>query len=66
MLEVKELTSHYGRIQALKGLDFSVRQGELVALVGYYTLVAMTLNSHHIALPDGAAPAFPWPQPEPA
>jgi branched-chain amino acid transport system ATP-binding protein len=34
MLEVKELTSHYGRIQALKGLDFSVRQGELVALVG--------------------------------
>lgn len=38
---------------------------ELVALVGYYTLVAMTLNSHHIALPDGAAPAFPWPQPEP-
>ncbi len=34
MLEVKGLTSHYGRIQALKGLDFTVRQGELVALVG--------------------------------
>jgi branched-chain amino acid transport system ATP-binding protein len=34
MLEVHELTSHYGRIQALKGLDFQVRQGELVALVG--------------------------------
>jgi branched-chain amino acid transport system ATP-binding protein len=34
MLEVKELTSHYGRIQALKGLDFQVRKGELVALVG--------------------------------
>ena len=34
MLEVKALTSHYGRIQALKGLDFTVRQGELVALVG--------------------------------
>ncbi len=34
MLEVKELTSHYGRIQALKGLDFQVHQGELVALVG--------------------------------
>lgn len=34
MLEVQGLTSHYGRIQALKGLDFQVRQGELVALVG--------------------------------
>lgn len=34
MLEVSALTSHYGRIQALKGLDFQVRQGELVALVG--------------------------------
>lgn len=34
MLEVKELTSHYGRIQALKGLSFHVRKGELVALVG--------------------------------
>jgi len=34
MLEVKELTSHYGRIQALKGLDFQVHKGELVALVG--------------------------------
>lgn len=35
---------------------------ELVALVGYYTLVAMTLNAHEIPLPDGAEPAFPMPQ----
>ncbi len=34
MLEVKALTSHYGRIPALKGIDLSVRSGELVALVG--------------------------------
>jgi branched-chain amino acid transport system ATP-binding protein len=34
VLEVSALTSHYGRIQALKGLDFQVRQGEMVALVG--------------------------------
>ena len=34
MLEVKQLSSHYGRIQALKGLDFQVRTGELVAIVG--------------------------------
>lgn len=35
---------------------------ELVALVGYYTMVAMTLNAHEIPLPDGVRPAFPWPQ----
>jgi branched-chain amino acid transport system ATP-binding protein len=34
LLEVAGLTSHYGRIQALKGIDLSVRQGELLALVG--------------------------------
>ena len=34
MLDVGALTSHYGRIQALKGLDLAVREGELVALVG--------------------------------
>jgi len=34
MLEVSALTSHYGRIQALDGIDLAVREGELVALVG--------------------------------
>jgi 4-carboxymuconolactone decarboxylase len=29
---------------------------ELTALVGYYTMVAMTLNAHEIPLPDGAKP----------
>ncbi len=28
---------------------------ELTALVGYYSMVAMTLNAHEIPLPDGAA-----------
>ena len=31
---------------------------ELTALVGYYTMVAMTLNAHEIPLPEGAAPPF--------
>jgi branched-chain amino acid transport system ATP-binding protein len=34
LLEVRGLTSHYGRIQALKGIDLRVVQGQLVALVG--------------------------------
>jgi branched-chain amino acid transport system ATP-binding protein len=34
MLEVSALTSHYGRIQALAGIDLKVGEGELVALVG--------------------------------
>jgi 4-carboxymuconolactone decarboxylase len=35
---------------------------ELTALVGYYTMVAMTLNCHEIPLPEGVAAAFPLPQ----
>lgn len=37
---------------------------ELTALVGYYTMVAMTLNAHEIPLPEGVAPAFALPQHE--
>ncbi len=29
---------------------------ELTALIGYYSMVAMTLNAHHIPLPDGKGP----------
>ena len=29
---------------------------ELTALIGYYTMVAMTLNAHEIPLPDGTRP----------
>ena len=35
---------------------------ELTSLVGYYTMVAMTLNAHEIPLPPGVEPAFPLPQ----
>lgn len=35
---------------------------ELTALVGYYTMVAMTLNAHEIPLPPGVEPAFQLPQ----
>ena len=39
---------------------------ELTSLVGYYTMVAMTLNAHEIPLPEGAVPAFALPQQEAA
>ena len=31
---------------------------ELTALVGYYTMVAMTLNAHEFPLPEGVEPPF--------
>jgi branched-chain amino acid transport system ATP-binding protein len=34
VLETQALTSHYGRIPALKGIDLTIDSGELVALVG--------------------------------
>ena len=37
---------------------------ELTALIGYYTMVAMTLNAHEIPMPEGVQPAFVLPQGE--
>ena len=34
LLEIQGLASHYGRIQALDGIEVRVGEGELVALVG--------------------------------
>ena len=34
LLSIRGLSSHYGRIQALYGVDMEIREGELVALVG--------------------------------
>ncbi|MFM7314711.1 MAG: ABC transporter ATP-binding protein [Cyanobium sp.] len=34
LLELQRLTVHYGAIPAVRGLDLSLRQGELVALLG--------------------------------
>ena len=34
VLKIRGVTSHYGRIQALHGIDIDVRKGQLVALVG--------------------------------
>ena len=34
LLDVSELKVHYGPVQAIKGIDFHVNEGELVALIG--------------------------------
>ncbi len=34
---------------------------ELTCLIGYYCMIAMTLNEHGVALPEGAEPALPPP-----
>lgn len=34
MLEVKDLHVHYGMIEAIKGIDFEVNKGEIIALIG--------------------------------
>jgi 4-carboxymuconolactone decarboxylase len=46
----------YQRALACVGVQGMV---ELTALVGYYTMVAMTLIAHEIPLPEGAEPALP-------
>ena len=34
ILEVKNLAKNFGKIQVLKGLDFSMEKGEVVAIIG--------------------------------
>ena len=34
MLEIRDLEVCYGMIQAIKGISFEVREGEVIALIG--------------------------------
>jgi 4-carboxymuconolactone decarboxylase len=47
---------NYNRVLARWG---AIGVVELTALIGYYTMVAMTLNCHDIPLPDGVKPPLP-------
>jgi 4-carboxymuconolactone decarboxylase len=49
----------YARLHALLGDDGMV---ELVGILGYYGLVAMTLNAFRVPLPAGEPPAFAEPK----
>lgn len=46
----------YARVQQRLGVSGIV---ELTAVIGYYTLVSMTLNVHCVPLPDNAPPPLP-------
>jgi 4-carboxymuconolactone decarboxylase len=46
----------YQRILAAYGTAGIV---ELTALIGYYSMVALTLNAHEIGVPEGAKPPLP-------
>ena len=34
MLEIKDIEVYYGMIQAIKGISFEVKEGEVIALIG--------------------------------
>jgi len=67
--EVYEFTRELhetGRVPEPHYRDVHDRHGtvgvvELTALIGYYTMVAMTLNAHEMTLPDGMAARAPLP-----
>lgn len=46
----------YARARELFGVKGAV---ELVAVVGYYSFIAMTLNAHEVPLPAGTTPPLP-------
>ena len=46
----------YGRVRDMFGISGVV---ELTALIGYYAMVALTLNAHEFDVPDGVAPPLP-------
>jgi 4-carboxymuconolactone decarboxylase len=47
------------RYDAVRAAWHDVGVVELTALIGYYTMVAMTLNAHEIPLPSGVAAPLP-------
>jgi len=51
---VEEAT--YSRARELFGVKGAV---DLVAVIGYYSFIAMTLNAHEVPLPAGATPPLP-------
>jgi 4-carboxymuconolactone decarboxylase len=52
-------TSCQARYDAVRAAWHDVGVVELTALIGYYTMVAMTLNAHEIPLPSGVAAPLP-------
>lgn len=62
--EFARLLQQTGKVPAETYAAITARWGvrgavELTAVVGYYTMVAMTLNAHQLPVPDGSLPLPP-------
>lgn len=55
MLEVKDLTVHYGVIEAIKNVSFNVQKGEIVSLIGANGAGKTTILNTISALKDQSA-----------
>lgn len=60
LLELRRLTVHYGAIPAVRGLDLSIAQGELVALLGANGAGKTTTLRAISRLVDAAAGSLLW------
>ena len=51
LLEVNDINVYYGAIHAIKGISFSVDEGEVVTLIGANGAGKSTLSLIHISEP---------------
>ena len=66
LLEVRNLEVFYGRIQAIKGISFTVDAGEVVTPATPHECVENARAHHQVALAELPPSAFPLSAGEPA
>ena len=59
MLEVTDVVTRYGAVEALRGVSLSVRAGELVCLLGANVAGKSTLLKSIVGLLPSTSPAGP-------
>ena len=58
LLALQGLTRRFGGLTAVDQVSAEVSRGELVGLIGNYTIVAMMLNTFQIGVPEGEKRPF--------